>query len=134
MSKTIIEKCEWGCLKNSYSESYLTKKAEIIIGTTLVFQVSENEVSKIDILEQEDNEKKQTQSNNQYVYQSDVVLAGHQKFQLFPDDEDQFIIVTSCMLRNYFIKGRMFTRDEAYYGDEVEIDWEEFERVEFSSK
>ena len=36
MSKTIIEKCEWACLKNSFCESYMNK-LEIIIGTTLVF-------------------------------------------------------------------------------------------------
>ena len=36
MSKAIIEKCEWGFLKNSFCESYMNK-LEIIIGTTLVF-------------------------------------------------------------------------------------------------
>ena len=44
-----------------------------------------------------------------------MVLVGHQKYQLFPEDDQQFIIVTSCMLRNHFIKTRKFTRDEAFY-------------------
>lgn len=61
---------------NSYAVSYIEQGSELIKGTQLVFVVSHDEISKINILDQE--------MNNQYNYQSDVVLAGHQKFQLFP--------------------------------------------------
>lgn len=73
----------------------------------MILRTAQNKKSEINLLDQE--------FNTQYKYQSEILLVGHKKFQIDPDDPAQFVVVSACRLRSNYIEQAVFTRDEAHH-------------------
>ena len=113
LSKKVIQKYDWLFIKNSSVVPFYDGCGSCK-GSQLIFQLDDECFPTIDLKDQD--------LNNIYKYKSDVVLCGKKKFYLAHSEnnkekilEDEYIIVSSVVLRKDFIEMDIFDPNESHY-------------------